>query len=168
MRGKAFTIPELVLVMGIIGVLASVSFVLLNPLQALKRSRDAVRFHDLNTLKSAVVLALQNGAIFGSRCTSLSPCDSSSGTLAIDGSGYVDLNLTGFLNLLPRDPLASSGTFTDVLSQNVPASYQFAHDGSGNFEIRAHLESKDNASRYEGDGGNNSNYYEVGTKLDIL
>lgn len=168
MRVKGFTIPELVLVMGLIGVLASISFVLLNPLQSLKRSRDAVRFHDLNTLKSALVLTLQNGATFGNRCTRTSPCDSLSGTSAVDGSGYIDLDLTGFLNVLPRDPLASSGTLTDLLSQNAPASYQFAHDDTGNFEIRAHLESKDNASRYTDEGGNNSNYYEVGTKLDIL
>lgn len=165
---SGFSIPELMLVVAIIGILASASLVFLNPVQAIKRSRDAVRLHGLNTLKSALVLAIQNGMSFGNRCLSVSPCDSLNNALTSDGNGYIDMDLSKDLSSLPRDPLGGSPTFIDVLGQNVPANFQFAHDASGNFEIRAHLEAKDNLSKYTDDGGNSSGYYEVGTKLDIL
>lgn len=163
-----FSIPEIMLVVGIIAILASASLVLLNPVQAIKRSRDAVRFHDLNTLKSAIVLAVQNGSPFGARCLSVSPCDSLSNSPFADGTGYVDLDLTGYISRLPRDPRHNAGSFTDLLNQSSDASYQFAHDNLGNFEIRARLEAKDNAAKYVDDGGDDSGYYEIGTKLDIL
>lgn len=64
--------------------------------------------------------------------------------------------------------MAGSSSFTDAAGLNVPSSFQFAHDAAGNFEIRARLEAKDNLNKYVDDGGNNSDYYEVGTRLDIL
>ncbi len=166
-RRFGFTLVELAVVIGIIGMLAAISISFLNPIEMQKKARDSIRLRDVNTLKSSIVLALQGGGSFLGRCIPASPCNSLGSTQKIDGTGYVDLDLSGYLTQLPADPLKNSNSFTDAAGLSVPAAYEFA-ELNGDFEIRIHLESKDNLNRYTDDGGNNSGYYEIGTKLDIL
>lgn len=164
---KGFTLVELVLVVGVIGILAAVSLSFLNPFQMQKRARDSVRLRDVNSLKASLILALQNDGIFLGRCVPATPCDSLNAATKSDGTGYVDLDLSSYLTQLPADPLASRGSFVDAAGQAVAAAYEFAQSG-GDFEIRVHLESTDNLGRYGGDGGDDAGYLEIGTKLDIL
>jgi len=164
---KAFTLVELTLIVGVIGVLATITISYLNPLEMQKRARDSVRLRDVNTLKSTILLAIQSGSSFSGRCVSSGPCDSLSSTQMSDGTGFVDIDLSSYLTQLPADPLNSSSNFVDAGGQTVSAAYEFAEQ-NGDFEIRVHLESKDNLIRYSDDGGNDPGYYEVGTKLSIL
>lgn len=164
---KGFTLVELVLVVGVIGILAAISLSFLNPFEFQKRARDSVRLRDVNSLKASLILARQNDGIFLGRCVPVTPCDSLNGTTKSDGTGYVDLDLSSYLTQLPADPLASRNSFVDAAGQSVAAAYEFTQSG-GDFEIRAHLESADNLNRYTDDGGDDAGYLEIGTRLNIL
>lgn len=166
-RFFGFTLLELVVAIGLIAVLASISISFIDPLEIQRKARDTVRLRDLNTLKSSIVLALQGGGVFLNRCTPASPCGSLTISNQSDGSGYVDIDLSKYVTSLPRDPQHNKGTFQDSAGATVNAEYQIAQE-NGDFEIRSRLEAKNNLPNYTSDGGNNSGYLEVGTKLDIL
>ncbi|MCL5004068.1 MAG: hypothetical protein M1352_02240 [Patescibacteria group bacterium] len=161
------TLIELMITIAGIAVLASILVTVINPVSYQQKARDSVRLRDLNTLKSVIILALQNGGTFTGRCTAASPCNSLAGGLNVDGSGYVDLPLPGYLTQLPADPLSSHNTFVDGTGATVPSAYLFAESGS-DFEIKAHFESSSNTDRYSSDGGTDNTSYEVGTKLNIF
>lgn len=55
---KGFTLLELLIVVAIIVILAGIVFVVLNPAETLRKTRDSQRISDLNTLKSALGLYL--------------------------------------------------------------------------------------------------------------
>ena len=148
---KGFTLVELMIVIALIGVLALILNSALNPDEIFKKSRDTVRLSDLQNLRKSVELALSDGKSFDiNRCTPTLPCDSITETRAVSGSGYVTIDISKYLNILPADPLFSKGSFVDGKGNVVNSSYQFASDGN-DFEIRGHLESKYNANASEGE-----------------
>lgn len=61
-REKGFTLLELLITITILAILTLVVVLFINPVEMLKKSRDVQRMSDLTTLKSAVVLYLQNNA----------------------------------------------------------------------------------------------------------
>src|SRR3989344_7405494 len=58
MKTKGFTLLELVIVIGILAVLGTVSVLVLNPAQLFAQARDTTRIQDLDTMKSALSLYL--------------------------------------------------------------------------------------------------------------
>lgn len=123
-----------------------------------------------------------DGATFsaGYGATQVTVVESTSYLTLADGTGWIPVKLTDVvggtpLSSLPIDPtnaLSVAGHSSAV--DNTDLIYRYACYSSGSilsFEIDAVLESeefKTNAKKMSKDGGNDSDYYEVGTKLDIM
>ncbi|HOD01460.1 MAG TPA: zinc ribbon domain-containing protein [bacterium] len=134
-----------------------------NTSKDLQKSRDAARLSDMDLLKNAIDIALEEGEISLISTEGCTTCGSDSGTRIVDGKdGWVKFSIpTGkkglakYIPLLPVDPL-NTGEYV----------YTFSSTPS-EFEINSVLESKDNASKMNLDGGNNKYFYEIGTNLEI-
>lgn len=163
-----FTLVELLVVVAILAVLVGLSVIALNPLELMRKSRDAARLTDTASIRKALDLVTTGGSTLNSAsCTVLTPCSSLDGTRSSDGTGWINVDLSKYLPALPVDPKALDGSFADALGRLVQAEYQFANDGSY-YLLRIHLESSANALLYSTDGGRSDSWYEVGTKLTLL
>ncbi len=186
---KGFTLLELIIVIGIIAVLGTVSVLVLNPGQLFAQARDTTRISDLASISSAIGLYLSSvsspnlGAGVGFTCgTNWGSSDASattkkflttSGALAhggvasTTGTGWVAIDFTQItggspLSVLPKDP-----TNTDTYN------YQYACNSTNQtYELDAKMES----TRYSNggsddkestDGGDNGTEYEKGSSLTL-
>lgn len=175
---RGLTLIELLVVIVIIGILAAVVMLAINPAEMMRRGRDSSRVQDLETVRKAIDMVLAEGvATLGTGSG-----NSGTGTQVCGGTGWAapGLNLCSYLSVLPRDP-----------RHNEDATiwyYQFQSIGTGTeagtYEIRSRLESGKNWDKVVNDGGNNNTcgtqanpdmtlttcWYEVGTNpgLDLM
>lgn len=95
----------------------------------------------------------------------------------VDGTGWIPVAFSGItggspLSNLPIDPTNTVSSVTAIV--NTDLVYRYACYSSGSvlaFEIDAVLESEEYKTtqlKMAKDGGNDADYYEIGTKLDIL
>lgn len=128
-----FTLLELLIVIGIISILTTVSVVVLNPVEFLEQSRDSKRMVDLKSIDRALIMLKidQPGAFFGtssivyvsipdisSTCANLGlpslssgwsyACAPTSTFRKVDGTGWIPVNFTNIfsgspLSVLPVD-----------------------------------------------------------------
>lgn len=178
---KGFTLVELLIVIAILAVLSTAVVLILNPAELIKQSRDSTRISDLAALNSAIAFYLsdQSSATFSGttqKCTTLltTPpagvtCTGNVSALtATDGTGWVNVNFSAItggspLSRLPLDPL-----------QTVIYGYAYKSTPANAYEINANMESAKYAGGGAGDvetntkdGGNDANYYEVGSSLAL-
>lgn len=121
MSKKAFTLIEILLVIGIIVILAGAIIVAINPGRQLARTRDTQRINALNQYLSAIT---QNETEYG-RFTCASANDTLPENMATiststNDNGYVNLScLIGpqFAGDLPSDPLDNDPTGTGYTVQ---------------------------------------------------
>lgn len=160
-----FTLVELLVVIAIIAILAAVVVLIINPLELMKRSRDAARLTDLANLQTAINVAVQestqtsqyiacNGV--AGDCTS----NSFSGTRVINGTGWVSINFTNQKSVsvptLPIDPINSSGA----------TGFHYTYCGNGEkWMLETVLESDQQKKKMETDGGPSNTLYEVGSDM---
>ena len=189
---KGFTLLELLIVIGIIAILASVVALVLNPAELLRQARDGQRISDFDTLRTAINYHLSTGtspdtnvggtglayrrSLASANCpfASSSACTAITTTASttIDGTGWVNVNFndvgggTSPLTILPIDPTNTTTYY-----------YTYAGDDSTNlFELNSRLESTKYRIKMTQDGGNqntcstyieNTCYYEVGTSVTL-
>ncbi|MBI4991753.1 MAG: type II secretion system protein [Candidatus Harrisonbacteria bacterium] len=182
---KGFTLLELVIVIGILAILGTVTVLVLNPAQFFAQGRDATRFQDLSNLNGALAtyLATVTGPDMDGGTNSCSTlcyvgasgvaanCGGRHGTKTttedltreVDGNGWVPVNLGAIpggapLAILPIDPINDATYF-----------YSYACDNTAKtFELDANLESARYANtgtddKESKDGGTDADVYELGT-----
>ncbi|MDP2651373.1 MAG: prepilin-type N-terminal cleavage/methylation domain-containing protein, partial [bacterium] len=182
----SFTLIELLIVIGILGVLAAAVVVVLNPIELLKQGRDGRRVSEIQSLSHAVKDALLNSISLGtsntvyvslpdvsSTCNNLSlpalpsgwsyRCIVAANLQKVDGTGWLPINLTTLpggspLATLPIDP-----------ENNASSTLYYTYAvGSGNtYELTDLMESKKYASLQATDGGPDMAMYEAGSNLAI-
>ena len=129
---QGFTLLELLLVVAIIAILASVIFVVLDPPTRFKNARDASRFVDVTGLSNAIAIhQLDNGGAYldtiaaltvdtvymVSGATTTSGCIQTCDAVIPSGSNCVNLSslvTSGNIGELPTSP-NGTGTWTSVL-----------------------------------------------------
>jgi len=163
MNKNGLTLIELLVVITILAILATFSVLALNPVEILKKARDAKRISDITQLKQAIDLTLADDgdilAEFGSSA------ESSRNT---DGTGYVKINLSKNMPTLPL-PNKNGINITNSNGENVIDAYYFqAVTNSLRYEIKTTFESKEFQDKLTTDGGNETNYYETGSDLTFV
>lgn len=165
---KGFTLIELLVVIAIIAIIASIVAIIINPLETIRRARDATRLSDLANLQMGINILLQENAEGGQKilCYNLTPPCSGTSTdpnsRNSDGTGWVKVKFD------PQGPISSSTLPSDPINSGIYIYSYSTDDTSDKWEINTVLESDKEAWRMSHDGGNNPNKYEVGLSLDIL
>ncbi len=160
---RGFTLVELLVVIAIIAILAAVVVLIINPLELMKRSRDAARLTDLANLQQAINVAVQEST----QSTQYIACngvigdcsgDSATDTRVVNGTGWVKVDLGSQRSVsvptLPIDPN--------------PTAYHYRYCGNGEkWMIEAVLESAQQEGKMATDGGPNDALYEVGSDMSL-
>jgi len=136
---KAFTLVEMLIVLGIVAILVAVVVSVLNPAEFFRQTRDSRRLSDLNQLDQALNLATLDNVSMGTTsvvyvsipvdgdpdCSSLGlpaipgwtyACSDTTNYRKVDGTGWVPVNFSALvtvpsaLNVLPIDPTNSTST----------------------------------------------------------
>lgn len=190
----SFTLIELLIVIAVIAVLATVVILTLNPADMLRRSRDANRLSDFNTLKQAIAMYQEDVGVslgasstlyisvpdplatssLGDQCQGLGLSTSSipSGwTYHCAGAQwYKNVDGTGWI---PVDFQSSSfgspiGTLPVDPVNTTSSGLYYTYVGSGDqYELTALMESGKYATYEVNDGGLDPAMYEVGTNLTL-
>lgn len=154
---QAFTLVELLVVIGILGVLMTVALAAINPAEAQRKARDTQRMKDMATLQTAVEQYLADGG-----ATPAASADSGALTTTACASNWTGLNLCNYLNKVPVDPQNNKSiAVTDGVASGVgtattnrTAIYKLVYSAAaGTYKICTYLESKSNATKPYNDGG---------------
>jgi len=169
---KGFTLVELLVVVAILGILAAILILAINPAEAQRKSRDATRLSDLATIRQAIDLSVANGAVLAGTVAVPVSGDSTGSRDTTAVGNWVNMDVSQYLSVLPIDPRQnatdvtrlSDGTTTIVAGSMV---YSFVSDGDA-YELNAFLESTDNAPFVNNDGGNQNLRFEIGTSPGLV
>ena len=181
---RGFTLIELIIVIGIIAVLGTVSVLSLNPAQLFAQARDTTRMSDLATLQTALNLYMADvmpadldgaggaficGTNFGSSVVGAAeqfagtPVIAQAGVRTTGGLGWVPVNfgsMTGISSPIATLPIDPTNTSANNLN------YQYSCDNTAKtFELDAVLESTKYAPKMvnTADGGDAAGAYEIGS-----
>lgn len=180
---RSFTLLELLIVIGIIAVLGSVTFIALNPVETLRKTRDAQRVSELDTLDKVVRMYEGDAASISegtagvvyvslpdtsSTCASWSlpplppgqsyHCVTQANLYKTDGNGWLPVNLASIsygapIQKLPVDPTNN-------------ATYYYTFMSGGSFMFSSLLESQSHDAAVT-DGGRMPGVYEKGSDLTL-
>ena len=167
-RLKAFTLLELLIVIGILAILSTTVIIVINPADLLARSRDSNRISDLSTVNSSIntLMAFYSNASLGSvdtvyvslpsdqsNCSDLNlpslpgswsyHCVTQANLTKVDGNGWVPIDFTqmDIGSPISHLPLDSKNTYTQDLYQSNDFFLTYAVNSSKQWELNAKTES---------------------------
>ena len=158
---QGFTLIELLIVIVIIGILAGILVSILDVQEYQAQARDARRMNDFLSVHTALIDSIAVQGITLTDTTGCVDCTSTTGTNAINGTGWVKFTnnsgrgLIDFIPVLPEDP-----------QNNATHYFSYYSDGL-DFEINMFFESIRYQINAEKDGGNDATVYERGFNLTL-
>ncbi|HRN70296.1 MAG TPA: prepilin-type N-terminal cleavage/methylation domain-containing protein [Candidatus Woesebacteria bacterium] len=173
---KAFTLVELLIVIGIIGLLAVTVLLALNPAEAQRKARDAQRIKDATTLQAALEQLVNGSTLISTTANTLGGTNGvNSGTVAAgvkqqpctSGAHWLgDYDLCPYIKNVPVDPQNNTirtfrnGNTSGTQTINALMFYRARISGS-DYRIAVRQESVENVSKLTGDGGLYNAWFEV-------
>ncbi len=160
LNNKGFTLFELIIGIAIITILATFLIMVLKPQILYTETRDKKRISDLSTLERMFVEAkVDTGSYPGTVDTTYYSNTLPSGALGpvsniSQGWLGTNTNLSSYYSKLPIDPI-NDATYR----------YMYRHNGTS-YELRVQLEA--DTTHMTSDGGDDTNYYELGNDLTLL
>ncbi len=109
---RAFTLVELLVVIGIVGILLAITLVAINPAKQFAQANDAKRSADVNAILNAITqLKVDSRGVYPSTVPSLSSVETS-----LNAANFVSLCTAvapDYIAELPADPTSPGAIFTD-------------------------------------------------------
>jgi prepilin-type N-terminal cleavage/methylation domain-containing protein len=176
---RGFTLIELLIVIGILGIIIVATLLVINPAEAQRKARDASRMKDIATVQTILTSYLEDGntPAAESCLIAVAGCTTAglTGKSQSCDSNWLGIDVCEYSQLVPLDP-SNDSTRTCVfggtpenptLSDNCSMIYRVKISGSS-FEVNVRQEAKANFSNVLTDGGNSTQWAEVGTNRTLL
>lgn len=175
-NNHAFTLVELLIVIGILGFLITTLLLALSPAELWKKARDTRRIKDVQRLQTILDRYVQETSPASITGCLTSRCYSDTGTTPGGNAqpcniNWLQVDVCKYAQTVPVDP--RNGQSTQVLIGaggvgNVTTHYMTKVNQFGYFEVDTYFESESNRNKLTSDGGSNDNLYEVGSRLTIF
>ena len=148
-KKTGFTLIEILVVIGIIGILATVVLVAVNPNRQFKQARDSQRVANVNTILNALGqnIADHEGNLFCDGSIHVLPKEFHYGiasNISIDGINLADCLIPDYLPKLPYEPGNSSAYYNN--EDDYFTGYDLFVDAGGRITISATGEIQTNIS----------------------
>lgn len=135
---RGFTLIEILVVIGIIGILAAVVLVAVNPGRQFKQARDSQRLANVNTILNALGqnMADHQGVIHCGGTAATIPTTEVLMRTTSPGFDVADCLIPDYLPKLPYDPYSSRGGFYTT-EDEYDTAYTLVMDGGGKLTVKA-------------------------------